>query len=522
MFLFPRDWQVFHSDQVGVVYKAEFPPGSTVNCVLWSLDDYTHVSDWQQRKVLATADLFARMDGLTVFFFHNLLHYGSCVISVIVVSDLLTHDDRAIHLVPARMSTASATDKRLTLRPCEGVRYPLAEVWTEHSNYQQVPAAYDGKLEMVEFVHFADKFTDAPEAPGTVRMAICHKVENHVSEALLVDYCHGIELVSQPADWQARPTYYALLQNVTASLLSGLVVFEDKYRWGDSCPSPDFVDPDSTLLPGSFRHDGRRGIVDMQRWAFCERDVLPMIATNAGRGNYGHWLQNSMLAMFFVRDAINAGKILPVTPPLTAQQKRLLELIGISTDRILETREAAIFFPKAIYPSFISTHAGFQPGTWALECYNVIHERAYRGYSETPPDYIYFTRKGFAGGHKRGIENEDELIDMLRGLGFAIIAPHENSFDENLYLIRRAKVIVSQLGAAMADIAFAPAGCVVIELSCDHYFNNSHLYMTHLFGQKLIRIVSPLIPGTVDTPEGFRFHVPIDKVRRAALASTAG
>jgi hypothetical protein len=377
---------------------------------------------------------------------------------------------------------------------------------------------------MIDFNRFIDEFRAAPEAPGVIRMALCHKAEAHDgSDALLSEYCHGLELLPQHSPiWYAAETYYALLQQVTACLWSSHVVFEDQYRWGDACPSPDFVDPGTTWLPGGFQADGKRGVVDMRRWEFHGTDAVPMLVANAGKNNYGHWLQNSIMGMFFVRDAISAGKILPVTPPLTDRQMRPLELIGITRDKIFETNEPAVYFPKVIYPSFISTHITSWPAKWGLECYNVIRARAHNGFAGTPPAYIYFTRKGYAGGHNRGIENEDELIDMLRSIGFQLIAPHENTFDENLYLVSGAKIIVSQIGAAMVDIAFAPKGCVVIELICDCYFNNVHLYLTHLFEQKLIRIVEPVIPESVGTPEGWRFKVSVDKVRHAALSVMNG
>lgn len=89
-------------------------------------------------------------------------------------------------------------------------------------------------------------------------------------------------------------------------------------------------------------------------------------------------------------------------------------------------------------------------------------------------------------GKSRPMINSMEIEEMVLEQGFEIIEPERLSFADQVRLFSSAELIVSQGGAALGNIVFAPTGCHVIVLTTwspytiHYYFSN----LAELLGQR--------------------------------------
>jgi Capsular polysaccharide biosynthesis protein len=94
-------------------------------------------------------------------------------------------------------------------------------------------------------------------------------------------------------------------------------------------------------------------------------------------------------------------------------------------------------------------------------------------------------------GKSRPMANYTEVEALVQELGFEIIEPETLSFVEQVRLFSNAELIVSQGGAALGNIIFAPAGCHVIVLTTwspytiHYYFSN----LASILGQRCTLIM---------------------------------
>lgn len=76
----------------------------------------------------------------------------------------------------------------------------------------------------------------------------------------------------------------------------------------------------------------------------------------------------------------------------------------------------------------------------------------------------------------RQIKNTEEVESFFRTHGFEIVEPERLSFAEQVKLASTAEIIVSQAGAALGNMLFAPEGCCIIILSAWSPYNNYYYF----------------------------------------------
>ena len=79
--------------------------------------------------------------------------------------------------------------------------------------------------------------------------------------------------------------------------------------------------------------------------------------------------------------------------------------------------------------------------------------------------------------NSRNIVNRAEMIEALKPLGFVAIQPEKLSFDEQALTFADADIIVSEFGAAMANVMFCRPGTKVVEIIAEGQHDpwSSHL-----------------------------------------------
>lgn len=74
----------------------------------------------------------------------------------------------------------------------------------------------------------------------------------------------------------------------------------------------------------------------------------------------------------------------------------------------------------------------------------------------------------------RGLANSIDIEALLRKKGYILVDPAKLSFIEQVQACHAAKIIVTPIGAALANMIFASAGCQILALS--PYYENANYY----------------------------------------------
>lgn len=84
------------------------------------------------------------------------------------------------------------------------------------------------------------------------------------------------------------------------------------------------------------------------------------------------------------------------------------------------------------------------------------------------PRRLYIDRRGSAA---RRLLNEDALVERLGEHGIVAVQLEALGLEAQIALFRQAELIVSPHGAGLANLVYANAGCMVLELQMDGYVN---------------------------------------------------
>ena len=106
---------------------------------------------------------------------------------------------------------------------------------------------------------------------------------------------------------------------------------------------------------------------------------------------------------------------------------------------------------------------------------------------------VYLKRVAASAGNPRQMLGGDRVESLLADFGFVAVDPAALSFVEQVMLLQNADCIVAPVGAALANLVFAPPGRKVIALA-PYYRDADYYYFANLLGilgHKLYYIVGP-------------------------------
>lgn len=217
--------------------------------------------------------------------------------------------------------------------------------------------------------------------------------------------------------------------------------------------------------------------------------------------NYVHWLTETLPKLALI-DGVNAYQDMPyiidagLHPNIMESVRHLnsegREIIQIGRGEMLFVEKLIAISPVAYVPF------DFKPGInpdkldinpssalYSSDALQLVRQLLVTRLGEihTESKRRLFLRRT---GKSRPMINATEIEAMLREQGFEIIEPEALSFAEQVRLFSSAELIVSQGGASLGNIIFAPAGCHVIVLTTwspytvHYYFAN----LAALLGQR--------------------------------------
>jgi hypothetical protein len=192
--------------------------------------------------------------------------------------------------------------------------------------------------------------------------------------------------------------------------------------------------------------------------------------------NYYHWLVDALPLVEYV------GRLGPSTrlvlPPGLRIQEESLRLMGIASDRLeyvspdenVVADQLHIFSDRGVSAVgnsvMFSSRASWRVATTfpTLEGRNYVRDTIRKaldiGAEEHGSELVYSVRDDPA----RTLTNEAELRSALTALGFRTVNASQLSFGEQVSAFSKARLIVGQHGANMANILFSYPGTRVVEI----------------------------------------------------------
>ena len=356
-----------------------------------------------------------------------------------------------------------------------------------------------------------------PEA--AVAVALLGTTEQHeLGSTLRLDWSLGTNTDAfrrtLPLSYVTDAPYLAHLRDAFVNMRRGLVLNDGKL-WGPSSRQALHGDTNLVFFPEFVRRGDSLAFVGVGPVRPHRSRKIPVLLCNAGAGNFGHWLMNTLYSVLLLRESALAGEVEFVSPPLTAFQRESLDVLGL-LNCVVEVSDHHLLFDRILFPSPLSTSTNARPPRQALELFAWIKERVRASVGahsvRLPGDgrRLYLTRRGAVSG--RNMVNELELIVRLRALGFACIAPHELTFSQEVSAFAEAEIIVSAMGASLVNQAFAPPGCDIVEITTSAYHSNEFLFLANLLGNRWTRAMVGVRPEDKRHVGNFDYNVPVEEI----------
>ncbi len=216
--------------------------------------------------------------------------------------------------------------------------------------------------------------------------------------------------------------------------------------------------------------------------------VASLVAS--GHNNYYHWLFD-VASRFYLLERFDREIDFFYLSQECQFQRDCIKLLGIPREKIIASNEhpyvqaeELIILSFLLHP-FVEKQGNFPLPSWIVSylkerfCSKQLRKKARR---------IFISR---AGGNRRCILNEEELLPILKRRGFEIFALEKLSFAEQVALFRDAEYVVAPHGAGLANLVFAPSSCRVLEIfaprsTCICFWSLSRLNRLsydHMYGE---------------------------------------
>lgn len=204
-----------------------------------------------------------------------------------------------------------------------------------------------------------------------------------------------------------------------------------------------------TIIASQFRKNDQQTAIE-----------TACILTNPWGNNYWHWTVDILTQLEGVEYYQQQTGIKPkliVEKNLRSWQRDSLELLGYDKDNLIIWQDCRQTINKLIVPSFRRSYEEIHGEISVAACQwlrqKILNEicRAEDNFSSTSTKVIISRRKALG----RRIANENEVIEALEPLGFAIYILEEMSYLEQVKLFAQAQVIVAPHGAGLTNLIFA-------------------------------------------------------------------
>ena len=217
----------------------------------------------------------------------------------------------------------------------------------------------------------------------------------------------------------------------------------------------------------------------------------------AGTGNYSHWLLDSLPRLHLVREAglLDSIDYFLVYDRHNDFVREALSLLGVGPERLIDVEtHRHLQADRLVVPSAVRGRGRHFP-RWAFEFLRGAYLSAGRGVARSFSPLVYINRRDAA---VRRVTNEAQVQALLQPVGFETYQLSALSFAEKVALFAQARVIVSPVGAGLANAGFCAPGTVLIELLPHHFVVPDFLEISSRLGLVHYPLVSASAGATAN------------------------
>ena len=209
----------------------------------------------------------------------------------------------------------------------------------------------------------------------------------------------------------------------------------------------------------------------------------------AGTGNYSHWLLDSLPRLHLVRESALWDSIdyFLVYDRHNGFVRETMALLGVAPERLLDLRtHRHLLAERLVVPSAVRGRGRHFPA-WAFEFMRTAYAPVRQAVARPFSPLVYINRRDAA---VRRVTNEAAVQALLRPLGFETYQLSELSFAEKAALFAQARVLVSPVGAGLANLGFCTPGTALVELLPHHFVVPDFLEISARVGVRHYPLVS--------------------------------
>ncbi len=363
-------------------------------------------------------------------------------------------------------------------------------------------------LQSESFENYCARIRPARVASGETLLAEPFgepRIWTSVAPASVIDHSRIITIddIKQPGFASAPPPYrstqqaYLRVRSAIVYPRPGLVAAEPGWVLRNNLRQ--WV-PEHRLTPGFVDFADGKLVAhedELLPQGHVHRTVL--VLCHAFHRNYGHWLFDCLPYLLSWRGSLRQGRLAVLVPPLADWQRRTLELLDVPASSVIEAPEPSVLCDNVIVPGlklvdFEPTTGSKssslpQPGPTVVEAIQILRARICPTAAIDQPERIYISRRGIKSF--RSVCNEDEVEALMLQLGFAVVQPQNLSFDQQVTFFARARVIAGPHGAGLTNAAFAPTGCLVVDICTDSWATAWMARLTQIFEHNYLPLVFP-------------------------------
>lgn len=313
-------------------------------------------------------------------------------------------------------------------------------------------------------IHWGSKFDlFDPERSGTTGWQIhpasqvTLKKRNESTPGVLGD--NPPSMLCEPMMYQCETLYAVRFEQGFLNPEWGIIfpsqsVFFEPSAWAARYKSPDLSQVDG------YNKDEASALFEIKHDSDEYYSGSYLVLNHWGGKNFGHFLYDSLIAVYIFLSDIISGRLKLVTTPLTGWQRSFLNRMGIPQSSLVETNARLCKFERVIFTSSLSGNI-YLPSYYTKSMIDYMKVSGEGQIRKNAPRRIFVSRKNVG---QRLMLNESDLESALSDRGFVKICPETMDVDQQISAFSEAEVIVGELGAALSNISFASRGCKVIEI----------------------------------------------------------
>lgn len=329
----------------------------------------------------------------------------------------------------------------------------------------------------------------------------------------------------RPADLAHPPVTHVELGPATVYGLSNLVHVGDEVLYGDMV----------RIETDRLAEENQRGVsvdvasrtIRMPALHGREYRVAEAVSLlDATAPNYAHWLTEILpKAALWTRFAGRPEVPLLVDADLPRNIMRALELVVSPEQRIVIVPPRHPVRVDVLHHISPPGHIPFEPrdpaapqhshGTFSTAALWMTIGRIKSAIGidgSAPQDQTVFVERKSS---IRNVLNRDELAAFVARRGWAVVAPETLSFDDQVRLFHRARLMVGPTGAALANLLFARPGCRIGVMMAMHVAM-PYFYWHNIARTRGVDVEYVLCRPEPGCPRGFHsdFEAPVAEMQR--------